>query len=179
MAIKTASGSDLRNSLSSGLVLLNTTSFTAVASQSVNSVFTTTYDNYKIFIDEIGSTTADLSFRFRVAGADNSTTNYERQYLAANGASTFQGRVSDATSWNLNGGRLANRNFYEITISNPALAVVKGAITSLSANYNSAANIVLSTNAYGFKATTVFDGFTLITSAGTMTGSVSVYGVNK
>ena len=79
----------------------------------------------------------------------------------------------------MNGGRLANRNFYEITISNPALAVVKGAITSLSANYNSAANIVLSTNAYGFKATTVFDGFTLITSAGTMTGSVSVYGVNK
>jgi hypothetical protein len=34
MAIKTASGSGLSNSLSSGLVLLNTTSFSGVASQS-------------------------------------------------------------------------------------------------------------------------------------------------
>ena len=34
-----------------GMVLLNTTSFSGVASQSFNNVFTTTYDAYKIILD--------------------------------------------------------------------------------------------------------------------------------
>jgi hypothetical protein len=34
-----------------GLVLLNTTSFSGVSSQSVNDVFSTTYQNYRVIID--------------------------------------------------------------------------------------------------------------------------------
>ena len=156
-----------------------TVTFSAASTVSLNGCFNSIYDNYKIVIDEIPSTTGDLTFRFRVSGSDNSTSNYERQYLAANGTGTFVGRVSGATSWTLNGGRLANRHFYEINVSNPALAVVKGAVTALTSNYESASNVVYSANAYGFKATTIFDGFSLITSAGTFTGAVSVYGYNK
>ena len=36
-----------------GMVLLNTTSFSGVASQSVNDVFSATYTNYRIFINLI------------------------------------------------------------------------------------------------------------------------------
>jgi len=40
-----------------GLVLLNTTSFSAVTSQSINDVFSTTYDNYLILINSIADQT--------------------------------------------------------------------------------------------------------------------------
>jgi hypothetical protein len=164
---------------SQGMTLINTTSFSAVASQSINNVFNTTYDDYQILIDAIPSTTADFTFRFRVSGSDNSTANYDRQFFAANGTGLSGGRSTGQTSWVLNGGALNNRHFYQIIIANPALALNKTAIESISANYDSASSIVYSTSAYSFKATTLFDGFSLITSTGTMTGRVSVYGVNK
>ena len=64
----------------SGLVLLNTTSFTAVASQSINDVFSATYDFYRIIGNLTGSAAAaDLSFRLRVSGADNSSSVFHHQ----------------------------------------------------------------------------------------------------
>ncbi len=75
MAIKTASGSDLRNSLSSGLVLLNTTSFSAVSSQSVNDVFSATYENYFLLVRTTASSD-NINIRMRVSGSDDSTSNY-------------------------------------------------------------------------------------------------------
>ena len=79
----------------------------------------------------------------------------------------------------LNGGALNNKAFYNLIIANPALALNKSGIETVNANYDSASSIVYSSSAYGFKATTLFDGFSLITATGTMTGRVSVYGVNK
>jgi len=60
MAIKTASGSDLRNSLSSGLVLLNTTSFSGVNSVSLpKNTFSSTYTHYKTILEITTSTSND------------------------------------------------------------------------------------------------------------------------
>jgi len=59
-----------------GLVHLNTTSFSGVATQSINNVFSAQYDNYKILIDVSKSTTSFLQLRWRAAGTDNTTTNY-------------------------------------------------------------------------------------------------------
>jgi len=62
----------------SGLVLLNTTSFSAVASQSINDVFNATYDTYQIVTDLSASSNngETVLMRLRVAGADNTSNNY-------------------------------------------------------------------------------------------------------
>jgi hypothetical protein len=59
-----------------GLVLLNTTSFSAVASQSVNDVFSSTYDNYRIVCEFSSSTDQEIFFRLRASGADLTSNVY-------------------------------------------------------------------------------------------------------
>jgi len=71
-----------------GMVLLNTTSFSAVASQSVNDVFSTTYDHYKILVTLTNTVGEGVIFRYRVSGADNSTSNYFYESFSAFGTST-------------------------------------------------------------------------------------------
>jgi hypothetical protein len=66
---------------SSGLTLINTTSFSAVSSQSFDDVFSATYDNYKIFYRYLkATTTSDAQLRMRVSGADNTSANYKYHY---------------------------------------------------------------------------------------------------
>lgn len=72
------------SAVSTGLVFLNKTDFTASSAVNINNVFSTTYDNYKIMI--VGtSTTASkgqATIRMRVSGADT-VTNYLSQKNAA------------------------------------------------------------------------------------------------
>jgi hypothetical protein len=60
----------------SGLTLINTTSFTGVSSQSINDVFSATYENYVVVM--CFENTADTTnfFRWRVSGTDDSSANY-------------------------------------------------------------------------------------------------------
>jgi hypothetical protein len=67
---------------SAGISLINTTTLSAVSSQSFNDVFSATYNNYYIQMTLNGSTTSqDVNLRLRVSGADNSSANYSRSNL--------------------------------------------------------------------------------------------------
>ena len=61
---------------SPALTLISTTTFTTSSSQSINSVFSATYKNYKLVYN--GTKTLDnaLIFRFRASGTDDSSANY-------------------------------------------------------------------------------------------------------
>jgi hypothetical protein len=60
-----------------GLVKINTTSFTGVSSQSINSVFSATYTNYQILLTlSAVSNDTNVSLRLRTGGADASGSNY-------------------------------------------------------------------------------------------------------
>ena len=64
----------LSSGLEPGLVLLNTTDFTGVPSQSINDVFSATYNNYLIVIDDLIRNTGgalDIYLRLRVSGTDS------------------------------------------------------------------------------------------------------------
>jgi hypothetical protein len=161
-----------------GMVLLATQSFSGVPSQSINDVFSATYDNYKIFVSQTAaSTTLDLQFRLRVSGADNNNAVYQRAGVRNefDSVSLVARNGLDQTSWTYystasSGG---DRAFVEITLKSPFAATpttmasigfdVKGAIYQSGVQTNS----------------TSFTGFSLIASTGNITGTVSVYGVNK
>ena len=164
-----------------GMVLLNTTSFSGVASQSFNDVFSATYTNYQVLIEYRPSANAGMDLRFRVSGTDNSTSNYSTalyNYTSSNGGG---GQTADnAVSYaRVDAGFTGTDGVTSLTIFNP-FASQKTSIITRTEGFNTS-NPILTTTFGGnvFDATTSFTGFSLIRSSGTMTGSVSVYGYNK
>ena len=148
-----------------GLVLLNTTSFSGVSSQSINDVFSTTYDSYKI-ISTGTQTVARPSFRLRVSSADATGSNYEFCDTAGN--------TSTNTSFiPING---TGQWWISFDLINPFLAEATRML-SLAGN---------ATNALRFSSsrhnlTTSYTGLTILPEggSGTVTGSISIYGYNK
>jgi hypothetical protein len=162
-----------------GLTLINTTSFSAVASQSINDVFSATYKNYLVQFVGTQSTAVGLTLRLRVSGADNTNSTYNNAGITylSNNATTNIG-AENATSFNLPTGFTRtgsyNFNFFE-PFSTQYTSYVLDAVTSDgSATVEARRNI----SSGFFEATTSFTGFTLILASGTMSGDVRVYGYN-
>jgi hypothetical protein len=163
-----------------GLTLINTTSFSGVSSQSINDVFSATYTNYQVLIEFRPSANAAIDLRFRVAGADNSTSNYSNALYNYTSSGGGGGQTADnAVSYaRVDAGFTGTDGVTFLTIFNP-FATQKTSIITRTEGFGSS-NPILTTSFGGnvFNATTSFTGFSLIRSSGTFTGSVSVYGFN-
>jgi hypothetical protein len=161
---------------SAGLTLINTTTFSAVASQSFNDVFSATYNNYYIQMAATGSTTAvDIIFRLRVAGSDNSSANYSRSSLFQSSTTVSGQSLTGQTSWiGVLSAVSTQRQYGDLTVFNPFATEYTGAIGNQIDVPNG--STTQSRRTYGTTVTTSYTGFTLIPNSGTMTGTVSVYG---
>jgi hypothetical protein len=165
-----------------GMVLLNTTSFSGVASQTINDVFSATYDNYYIMVSGVSDTTSNgLFLRMRVAGADNTSSNYYWSNIYNTSTSPFtvvgNGSSGAGTSWEL--ADAGTRNMAaEAIIYRPFLSTFNTAykrstqLTDASRNYQWSGG-------GGMTVNTSYTGFTIFLSANLMTGSVQTYGFNK
>jgi hypothetical protein len=169
-----------------GIVLLNTTSFTAVSSQSVNDVFSATYTNYKIIINQIMSTAGIINLRLRVSGTDASGNNYKYAAIGyqSNDAAfnKFSGAAADVSSFGVVSESVTTAvdgvavfDFLNPFETKPTFLYGKGQRFNTTGigilgDYNYTGRHSLSTS---------YTGFTILTSTGTTTGSVSVYGYNK
>ena len=162
-----------------GMVLLNTTSFSAVASQSINDVFSATYDNYRIVFEATCSANVTIDMRMRVSGADNSSSNYWNNRTLGAGSTPQSFGASSAETAFLRIGE------FETGISSGTYDLYspfKTQNTSIAG-----VNQFRYTSVYQHSCmktgqmtvTTSYTGFTFYPSSGTMTGTVSVYGYNK
>jgi hypothetical protein len=159
-----------------GLVHINTTSFSAVASQSINDVFSADYDNYRILIRATASANVNINIRYRVSGSDDTTSNY--------GAAVLNLRTGSTTP---TGGRTANLGhigfFGSSTRSGNISSDIFSPFASVETSYNSISTgddtsfTWLTVVAGNFALTTSFTGFTIFPTSGNITGSVSVYGI--
>ena len=157
-----------------GMVLLNTTSFSAVSSQSLNSVFSATYENYKIVCSLEASNITTLSVRLRVGGVDNSTaSSYINQIVngAASGVSA-QRLVSDKWSEFIYVNASSEINSFICELQKPFLA------TQTAGQVQGGRDNNINISQLRHNQSTSYDGFTIIPTAGTITGKVSVYGYN-
>jgi hypothetical protein len=181
MAIKTASGSDLRNSLSSGLVLLNTTSFSAVSSVSLPAdTFTSTYANYRILLSLSSIAAGNVEGRLRASGSDDSVATYNHgvfQVSSGNSSSVFAANTS------LNRFIITNVNTYS-AVANCTLDFFRpketertSVIWQSNGGESSISNVYGNFGAGVKAATTSFDSFSFIFNGNT-TGRVSAYGYN-
>jgi len=159
-----------------GMVLLNTTSFSGVSSQSVaDNTFSSTYDNYRILITATSSTGAALRFRFRAAGVDLSGSVYNQEDAGADGATVSAQRATAQTSGYLGYMDTAKSNF-AYDFFQPNVAVPKYYSGLFTRNTG---NIIIAMLGGYVNQSTSYDALTLIPSSGTITGSISIYGYNK
>jgi hypothetical protein len=153
-----------------------TVSFSAASTVSLNDVFSTTYQNYKVLFTGTASTNIDIQLRLRVSGADNSTaSSYVGQYIQGNSTTVTASR---GTSTNIVLGIFSDvqRSSLETNIFYPFTATPTN-FTSFSSSGESSglSRYIVGTH----NQSTSYTGFTLLTSTGTITGEISVYGYNK
>jgi hypothetical protein len=168
----------------SGLVLLNTTSFSAVSSVSLaQDTFTSTYDNYRIlFRVTSGSASNWLTLRFRTAGTDNTSSTYESGSLArrTNGAATDTGDGTSANVAYVVGYTTADRIALCLDILSPKLAqTTYYSGTAFGASPAGSTTLGSYVTNGAFLNTTVFDSVSFISTAGNITGSYSVFAYAK
>jgi hypothetical protein len=164
-----------------GMVLLNTTSFSGVTSQAVTSVFSATYNNYKIitnFTSNSGNNTGYIKLR---SGATDASSNYLEQGFY----------VLDATvvGENLTGGTLgwiftvfdsdnnSPQYFNSIELYNPFVASITTK-TSVYKGYVAAGNNIIGWYNGSHTTASSYDGFNLI-FPGNASGTVRTYGFNN
>jgi hypothetical protein len=162
-----------------GLVLLNTTSFSAVASQSVNDVFSATYDNYRIVLTTIAAAAEQsIGFRLRVGGTDTTSSNYiyAEQVLGANGTSYNQVSTGDTK---IVVGRTGVNGMGSIIIDVAQPFLAQRTTTNHLSAGDGTTTLFGGRGAGSISLTTSYTGFTFFPGGSTVTGSVSVYGYNK
>jgi hypothetical protein len=154
--------------------------FTGVTAISLNGVFTSAYENYRImvggnWISNVSGTGTGL--RFRAAGVDNTSNLYYGQGLyqtGTGGASPSQWSTGNSFHY-LSNLHTTGYGITTIDLFSPAQPVRTHGID---ANQGIASNVgVYSHHATLHDSAVSYDGFTIITnSANTMTGRVKVYG---
>jgi hypothetical protein len=156
-----------------GLVHINTTTFSAVSSVSLNDVFTSDYENYLATLTVLGNATVALLCRMRASGTDNSSAVYSAQYNLAEGSSLYASRTTAQTSGRFGGVSTVDSS-YEMHIYKPQLAAVTN-ITNFG-NFRSGGGISITSETVSVDVSTAYDGMTIFPSSGTITGSLRIYG---
>ena len=148
-----------------------------VASQSISSVFSSTYTHYKILFQAVANIDNAFRIRMRSGSTDASGANYTFQELQANNTSVSGSRTSNGTSYVFAVSDATTKVGVSLEIFTPFIAEP----TSFVANGNRTQNTSQYFATSGVHTlSTSYDGFTIINDgANTMTGNVSVYGYNK
>ena len=154
------------------------TAFSAVSSVTADSVFTSSYTNYRIIFNYTTSSTGGLVLKLRIGGSSTGS-GYNAQIIEANntslGASRSAGSTYPVSEW-------SNGNFNctaVVDIFNPQVATVT-TFQSNGATTLGAFNAPFIKLSYGNQDTTTqFDGVEFLPTGGTITGSYTIYAFGK
>lgn len=156
----------------SGLTYVGGATFSASSAVNLNNVFTSTYANYRIICDYTASNTSALNIRLRVSGSDNTTANYIYQQINAGSTSVNALRATSQTAWSIPD-KDTSGNTVDATIFNPQTSI-RTLMSEINVAYSGE---FWASSAFGFLATTSFDGLTIYPASGTITGTVRIYGL--
>jgi hypothetical protein len=150
--------------------------FSGSSTVSINNCFTSTYTSYLVIFDNMAAASGTaVTFRLRVSGSDNSTSNYDQGNQAAGygggGGNETASNATDFRMWGSvgSGSEKANMMFW---INNPQTATQT--TWSGTGNNNDAGYRVSGQ----FNGTTAFDGFSII-GGSNLSGNITIYGLEK
>lgn len=147
--------------------------FGTAASVSVNGCFSSTFTNYRLVCDFDSSTDTNVELRLRVSGVDADGANtYIWQNSGVNDATYTASRVT-TTLFRFGSGQSTSTNAVSADFYRPFVAD-QTAYFSLNQYASSSARMFMNCGTHN--QATSYDGFTLLSTAGTITGSITVYG---
>lgn len=153
-----------------------TVSFSGASSVSLNNVFSSAYSDYLIKILLKSSNTTDIGFKNRLSGTDASGANYNEQFFAAEATTTQLSRTTGATVGNSMRTVANEQQSCQLLLGSPFLTEPTQFEFYQVLNHANPQTRIRS----GFHTlSTSYDGFSLIPGAGTITGTISVYGYNQ
>ena len=165
---------------SGALTFIARTSFSNVASQAFDSVFTSTYKNYLVVFDNIYAATGSdkLQLQFRYSGNTTQTTGLYSNcvWARANAATVTNEFITNGTQANIGftTGASATQGsgfMYVSQVGNTSTtAIANGQYFEGQGLYGGSFNAISSTNR-------TYDGFLLKSSSTNITGTVSIYGL--
>jgi hypothetical protein len=153
-------------------------SFTSASAINFNGCFSSLYDNYRIIFSNLNGSgsSSDVGFRLRKSGTDNTSNVYYRQYLDGSSTTANIGRIQ-STSWVVFAVRDQGPFQSYLELTNPNSANVRtGGIANQAYGAVSTPSVTISSYTHDLTSSADFDGFTLTTASGTMTGVARVYG---
>lgn len=151
-----------------GLALVTSATFSAVASLSFNSCFTRLADDYLVTGYITASTTANISMRVRANGVDLSTASYYWTQTSGIGTNASSIKIMDSLT-------NADPASFTMTVHSPMLA----RNTQTEGQGNPAAGYGAFFVTGGVRDALVYDGMSVITSSGTISGTVRVYALRN
>lgn len=173
-----ATGLKWTNASSGALTLISSQSFSAVTSKSINNCFSSTYDNYQIWINiNSSSSTNYVYLKLRASGTDSSASyNYIRivaydSTVAAGSTDSSSNGYQIGTSGTDSGG--ATR----IDVYNPAIA--RATYFYSAGNRKNGTALEFESTVGNHDIATAYDGLTLITDGTAFAGNIRVYGVQN
>jgi hypothetical protein len=152
-----------------------TVTFALCTSLNINGCFSSTYTNYVLVLNKnSASGTAEIRFRYRAAGTDNSTaSSYTNQIGRTNSTTVSAQRdVLDYGHLGVSGGA---RQFTTAYIYNPFVSgetFMKGLHTN-----GTSTSLWDESQSTHHNQTASYDGITLYLSTGTFGGTVNIYGL--
>jgi len=158
-----------------GLVLLNSTTFSAVTSVSVSNVFDSNYRNYIINIDNLFTASSEDEIRLRVRAdtTDLTGTNYFFQRGSFIDAGTSQANSASQTSFRIGSAINDGASQINVTICNPQTT---SRTTSQTFNAQwTGGRVVQNMFAGQINNTTQYNGFTVFATQN-ISGNIKVYG---
>jgi hypothetical protein len=160
-----------------------TVTFSGTESISLNEVFSSTYDNYKLVCKITSSATiVDLSLRLRASTTDNSSANYWfTSSLTTAGSTTYlftSGTSTAGTSFRLSPVGATYQSKHAIDILNPVSADQTGYLAD-AFFWSGTSDYGRTVNGGVMTVTTSYNGFTIYPASGTITGTIRVYGYNQ
>jgi len=159
------------------LTKIGTTTFTGTNTVNVNSVFTSTYKNYKVMIDITSvSTVPDIRMYMRASSTDSTTGLYQEKMVMYAGAMAVE-ETNNLAYWfvgvfdsTYQGTGATSLEIFTPQVASPTK--MSGLVFGIG---GSMTRFFVPVGGYANNSTQ-YDGFTLKTTGGTMDGSVTVYG---
>jgi len=169
----------------SAMTLISRTSFSNVASQTFDSVFNTTYENYVVYFNMLYAATAgdDPQVSMRYEGADQATSHYSSRTAITIGTTTQTITTQSGTAF-------VSLSSYTGSSAEPGGGYMHFANVGNTANkgngwsaYNDGGSGVCSwvqsTWASGAGPNKIVTGFKVYSSSSNITGTVAIYGLAK
>ena len=165
-----------------GMVLLNTTSFSGVASQAFpNNTFSATYDHYMILIYLTSFTaTGNFGFRLRSSGSDYSGAVHNRMAVSQATSGGPGGYVGTGETQVFLGGshNSAPGASTQLFLYNP-FATKEKHVTFQTATRDGGGTYTSYQGGIQIGSALSYDSINIFNSSGNITGQISCYGINK